>query len=236
MVAARTLGIILVLGAVVLRPSQSESGAQATTQEKSPDAALRREQPSPDATADSEPFAADALRGFGSFGISAEVPRKPGGQPLSRYEFVAITRHLITLLAADMREVEKHLEAIRMGEEEMPAHLAGGPSTLQWVVKQSWSAARGKRLSWTVNLEREQRNARAANLSFGNFYNTPVDFPDVPPNHRAAALVGLQARRGLFSGYPDGTFRGDQAVTPGEFALVCQRITQVVQRWGTGEL
>lgn len=49
---------------------------------------------------------------------------------------------------------------------------------------------------------------------------TPVlPFTDVPPDHWAyEALLNLAGVYGCVSGYPDGTFRGDAAVTRNEFA------------------
>ena len=49
---------------------------------------------------------------------------------------------------------------------------------------------------------------------------TPVlPFTDVPPDHWAyEALLNLAGVYGCVSGYPDGTFQGDAAVTRNEFA------------------
>jgi hypothetical protein len=46
-----------------------------------------------------------------------------------------------------------------------------------------------------------------------------LPFTDVPPDHWAyEALLNLAGVYGCVSGYPDGTFRGEVAVTRNEFA------------------
>ncbi|MBE9160157.1 S-layer homology domain-containing protein [Nodosilinea sp. LEGE 06152] len=46
-----------------------------------------------------------------------------------------------------------------------------------------------------------------------------LPFTDVPPDHWAyEALLNLAGTYGCVSGYPDGTFRGEDAVTRYEFA------------------
>jgi hypothetical protein len=46
-----------------------------------------------------------------------------------------------------------------------------------------------------------------------------LPFTDVPPDHWAyQALLNLAGTYGCVSGYPDGTFRGDNAMTRNEFA------------------
>ncbi|WP_017299279.1 S-layer homology domain-containing protein [Nodosilinea nodulosa] len=49
--------------------------------------------------------------------------------------------------------------------------------------------------------------------------NLVLPFTDVPPDHWAyAALLNLAGTYGCVSGYPDGSFRGDDPVTRYEFA------------------
>lgn len=48
-------------------------------------------------------------------------------------------------------------------------------------------------------------------------------FPDIEENHWAYVAVDDMAKRGLLVGYPDGTFKGDRAVTRYEFAEVIHR-------------
>lgn len=45
-------------------------------------------------------------------------------------------------------------------------------------------------------------------------------FPDVPPDHWAAAAIERLAAAGILTGYPDGTYSGDKAVTRYELAVV----------------
>jgi predicted porin len=55
-------------------------------------------------------------------------------------------------------------------------------------------------------------------------------FADVPNNHWAYDAVQQLAQRGIFTGYPDGTFSGKRALTRYEFAVALQRMLQEVQR------
>lgn len=53
----------------------------------------------------------------------------------------------------------------------------------------------------------------------GNEGTLVLPFTDVPPDHWAyEALLNLAGTYGCVSGYPDGTFRGEEAVTRYEFA------------------
>jgi hypothetical protein len=55
-------------------------------------------------------------------------------------------------------------------------------------------------------------------------------FADVPEKHWAYDAVQQLAQRGIFTGYPDGTFSGKRALTRYEFAVALQRMLQEVQR------
>lgn len=55
-------------------------------------------------------------------------------------------------------------------------------------------------------------------------------FADVPTDHWAYDAVNELAARGIFTGYPDGTFGGKRALTRYEFAIALQRMLQDVQR------
>jgi hypothetical protein len=55
-------------------------------------------------------------------------------------------------------------------------------------------------------------------------------FADVPTTHWAYDAVQQLAQRGVFTGYPDGTFSGKRALTRYEFAVALQRLLQEVQR------
>ncbi|MCE1246123.1 MAG: S-layer homology domain-containing protein [Firmicutes bacterium] len=48
-------------------------------------------------------------------------------------------------------------------------------------------------------------------------------FPDVPEQHWARDAVANLAAKGIFEGYPDGTFKGDRAATRWEMAMALQR-------------
>ncbi len=49
-------------------------------------------------------------------------------------------------------------------------------------------------------------------------------FADVPTNHWAYDAIAELAAKGLIEGYPDGTFKGDRAMTRYEMAMVVARI------------
>ncbi|MES4792922.1 MAG: hypothetical protein C4321_07990 [Chloroflexota bacterium] len=55
-------------------------------------------------------------------------------------------------------------------------------------------------------------------------------FPDIPPNHWAAADIRLLAERGLVLGYPDGKFLGDRALTRYEMAALIKRVLDEADR------
>lgn len=48
----------------------------------------------------------------------------------------------------------------------------------------------------------------------------PAAFSDVPASHWARPFIDAMVRRGFVSGYPDGTFKPNQAVTRAEFAAM----------------
>lgn len=55
-------------------------------------------------------------------------------------------------------------------------------------------------------------------------------FADVPTTHWAYDAVQSLAQKGIFTGYPDGTFQGRRALTRYEFAVALQRMLAEVQR------
>ena len=57
-------------------------------------------------------------------------------------------------------------------------------------------------------------------------------FPDIEENHWAYVAVDDLAKRGLLTGYPDGTFKGDRAVTRYEFAEVIHRAIEKAKELG----
>ena len=57
-------------------------------------------------------------------------------------------------------------------------------------------------------------------------------FPDIEENHWAYVAVDDMAKRGLLVGYPDGTFKGDHAVTRYEFAQVIHRAIEKAKELG----
>src|SRR5574337_1757332 len=49
-------------------------------------------------------------------------------------------------------------------------------------------------------------------------------FADTPTNHWAYDAIAELAAKGIIEGYPDGTFKGDRAMTRYEMAMVVARI------------
>ena len=57
-----------------------------------------------------------------------------------------------------------------------------------------------------------------------------ASYPDVDPDHWAYESVMNVTNAGLFEGYPDGTFKGNQAMTRYEYAMVVNRFLRYVDR------
>src|SRR5262245_28218838 len=55
-------------------------------------------------------------------------------------------------------------------------------------------------------------------------------FSDVPLSSPYYDAVNQLQQRGIFTGYPDGTFGGNRALTRYEFAIALQRMLQDIQR------
>src|SRR5438132_12922284 len=55
-------------------------------------------------------------------------------------------------------------------------------------------------------------------------------FADVPQGHWAYDAVNQLAQRGVFTGYPDGTFGGKRALIRYEFAVDLQRMLKEINR------
>jgi len=53
---------------------------------------------------------------------------------------------------------------------------------------------------------------------------------DVPKNHWAYEAVKMLVDRGIFTGYPDGTFKGNRTLTRYEFAVTFWRTVQYIDR------
>lgn len=69
----------------------------------------------------------------------------------------------------------------------------------------------------------------AATLVSGAFAQS-TSFPDIPANHWAADAVSRIANLGIVIGFPDGTFRGNEAFTRYQAALVMSRLLDVVNQ------
>ena len=66
----------------------------------------------------------------------------------------------------------------------------------------------------------------AAVLVSGAFAQS--SFPDIPANHWAGDAVDRIADLGIVIGFPDGTFRGNEAFTRYQAALVVSRLLDVL--------
>lgn len=60
-----------------------------------------------------------------------------------------------------------------------------------------------------------------------------AQFPDVPPDHYAEGAIMQLADLGIISGFPDGLFRGQKAVSRYELSLI---LTRMWQAWSTEQL
>ncbi|MGI6575724.1 MAG: S-layer homology domain-containing protein [bacterium] len=58
-------------------------------------------------------------------------------------------------------------------------------------------------------------------------------FPDLPPGHYAAVVAGELVARGIITGYPDGTFRPENAVKRQEFACMIVAVAGKEQSVGS---
>ncbi|MFA7460922.1 MAG: S-layer homology domain-containing protein, partial [Trueperaceae bacterium] len=66
----------------------------------------------------------------------------------------------------------------------------------------------------------------AAVLASGAFAQS--SFPDIPANHWAGDAVERIADLGIVIGFPDGTYRGNEAFTRYQAALVVSRLLDVL--------
>ncbi len=73
----------------------------------------------------------------------------------------------------------------------------------------------------------QQLTSLVKEMAYGNTSavasNRNMIFPDVPKDHWAYGYVKGLADRGFLTGYPDGTFKGDRAMTRYEFAALVYR-------------
>lgn len=67
-------------------------------------------------------------------------------------------------------------------------------------------------------------------LGIGVQANCAEQFKDVPKDHWAAEYVAKAASDGIMKGYPDSTFKGDNAVTRYELAVALERMIEVVEK------
>ena len=68
-------------------------------------------------------------------------------------------------------------------------------------------------------------------LAFGGILGGALaqnSFPDVPADSYAASAVSQLAQLGIVNGFPDGTFRGNEAFTRYQAALVVSRLLSVI--------
>jgi hypothetical protein len=63
----------------------------------------------------------------------------------------------------------------------------------------------------------------------GSVFAQATPFPDVPRGHWAEDAVARITDLGIIIGFPDGSFRGDEAITRFQSALVISRLLNVVQ-------
>lgn len=54
-------------------------------------------------------------------------------------------------------------------------------------------------------------------------YSTVTIFPDVKPSHWAASYINMAAKKGIISGFADGSFKPEQTVTAGQAVTILMR-------------
>lgn len=52
---------------------------------------------------------------------------------------------------------------------------------------------------------------------------------DVPPEHRQTEDISYALEKGWFTGYPDGSFRPDEVITPGQMLIVLERFGRLTR-------
>ena len=57
-------------------------------------------------------------------------------------------------------------------------------------------------------------------------YSTVTVFPDVKPSHWASSYINMAARKGIISGYPDGSFHPERTVTIGQAVTILLRLLE----------
>lgn len=75
----------------------------------------------------------------------------------------------------------------------------------------------------------------AAALAAGGTASAANPFRDVPADSWAYQAVSTLSDRGLVEGYPDGTFRGEQAITRYEMAQITARLMAKEDQYGAEE-
>ena len=67
-------------------------------------------------------------------------------------------------------------------------------------------------------------------LCFGLSVSAQQAFPDIPSGHWAGDAVNRITQLGIITGFPDGTFRGSEAFTRYQAALVISRLLDVIDQ------
>ena len=73
----------------------------------------------------------------------------------------------------------------------------------------------------------------AQSLPLGASESAPAEYTDVPDNHWAAPAVARLTELGILTGYPDGSFQGQQTASRYELAVVAARLLEISEDFMT---
>jgi len=170
--------------------------------------------------ANTEPWAGEALEFFSQAGVRPEVPLGPTGRPLTRYRFVVLLDRILSRAEQDLADADRRWIAnpALTWKEADPPHLQGSAALVRWAVE-------SLRVAASENLLKEPPV-----LAGGK----PSGLRDISVTNAYGEVLRRHMQRGLITGYEDGTFRGEQALTSPEFAMVLLRFSQEIERFKTG--
>jgi len=157
--------------------------------------------------------------------VRVEVQRGPGGRAVTRYQFAQLAAPLFpSLLADSLRADERWVSdpALTWADVD-PPHLQGREQTGRWLLERMQDRSVLKRLPSGVRVSGRGRAAAPA-----------AGYRDVPLTHPAYQAVNELRKQGVITGYPDGTYRGEQQLTGPELALAMVRILTEINRHKSG--
>jgi len=158
-------------------------------------------------------------------GIRVEVRRGPSEQAVTRYQFARLAAPLFPSLQEDLLRADERWvsdPALTWADVD-PPHLQRREQTARWLMERMQDHSLLKRLSAGVRVPQRGWAATPA-----------TGYRDVPLTHPAYQAVNELRKQGVITGYPDGTFRGEQQLTTPELALAMVRIMTEINRHKSG--